>query len=354
VKKCVRFFHGAQYLCAISHTFPRPDVYAMSRLGYGHWIELQEPRTQADLLLRHCRNIAGSPVISVVMPLSDPKLMFLRQAIDSVRRQTYANWTLRIFGAGLTNPDVRRYLSNLSSEDPRIAVLVTDSAAPVSHLRLVAFDGDESPFVTTLNQHDLLAERSLELCAGLLSNSPSTEGVYTDHDVIDHHGRRCGPAFKPDFSLDLLYSYDYISCQIVHRTCNVQKAGGWCDLLSSARDYDLMLRILEFIDHSRIAHIPAILYHRRNGPASTSAGSRPDRGNCFRLALAGHLARRGVSAELLPTPSDFCRVAYDVTRLRPTVSIIIPTRDQPDLLETCVTSILTQGCSTLFIEVQGA
>src|SRR5262249_9416162 len=141
---------------------------------------------------------------------------------------------------------------------------------------------------------------------------------------------------------DLLYSYDYMCCQVLHRARNFRKVGGWRDPFSCARDYDLTLRVLEGIEGRQVSHIPVVLYHRRQESGWGPTGSRADAAECFRSALVDHLARRGICAEVLLTSTGCCRVKYDVGVPQPAVSIIIPTRDQPDLLEACVTSVLTR------------
>src|SRR5262249_24492217 len=272
----VRYCYAPPFLCAISHAYPRPDAAAISEIN--------------------------RPAISVLMPLRDPDPKLLREAIESVRSQTYANWTLRIAGAGLLDGDTADYLTHLPGEDPRISLALADSPAALSDVLSTAFCPDLSPHVacvTALNQHDVLAPQSLEVCAILLSRNPTIEVVYTDHDVIDHDGRRREPAFKPDFSPDLLYSYDYMGCQFVHRAQNFRKVGGWRDPFSCARDYDLTLRVLEHIEADQVSHIPAVLYHRRQESGLVPIGSRAAAAECFRSALAGHLARRGISAAVV-------------------------------------------------------
>src|SRR5204862_4370206 len=60
-----------------------------------------------------------------------------------------------------------------------------------------------------------------------------------------------------------------------------------------------------------------------------------------RRAIAGHLIRRGVAArvEACPENLESQRVIYELPEPRPSVSIIIPTRDRAELLERCLASI---------------
>src|SRR5262249_55507115 len=133
----VRYFYDPPFLCAIAHAYPRPDVDALSEID--------------------------KPAIAVLMPLANPNPKLLREAIDSVRSQTYRNWRLRIAGSGALDGDATDYLTNLPSEDPRISVALADSPARVSDVLSAAFGQRVFPYVTyvtALNQHDVLATRS--------------------------------------------------------------------------------------------------------------------------------------------------------------------------------------------------
>ncbi|MEI3380248.1 MAG: hypothetical protein V8R43_01085 [Dorea sp.] len=69
------------------------------------------------------------------------------------------------------------------------------------------------------------------------------------------------PNFKPDFSMDLFCSHNYITHFFVVKTNIIKEIGGFRPEYDGSQDYDLMFRCIENADS--IKHIPMILYHWR-------------------------------------------------------------------------------------------
>ena len=87
-------------------------------------------------------------------------------------------------------------------------------------------------------------------------------------------------------------------------------------------------------------HVPRVLCH-------TPAEARFAWGEAYEAgcrALKEHLARRGIAATVVEgAVAGTYRVRYELPDPRPLVSIVIPTRDQAGLLNTCVSSILDRS-----------
>ena len=106
-----------------------------------------------------------------------------------------------------------------------------------------------------------------------------------------------------------------------------------------AQDFDFILRCCE--KAHKIKHIPKVLYHWRNHPAST-AGDPTSKMYAYeagRAAVAAHFERIGLKAEVTMT-DQFGRYR---TRLlvegEPLISILIPNKDHKEDLEKCIRSI---------------
>ncbi len=93
-----------------------------------------------------------------------------------------------------------------------------------------------------------------------------------------------------------------------------------------AQDHDLVLRLTERARH--VAHVPLVLYHWRQSPASVTSSSDNKRW-AFEAgvrAVADHCDRVGIDAAVEMTAEDGC---YRVIRQlddEPLVSVVIPTR----------------------------
>jgi GT2 family glycosyltransferase len=101
--------------------------------------------------------------------------------------------------------------------------------------------------------------------------------------------------------------------------------------------------MLDALDDSQIMHIPYVLYHWRTLPQSTSSdlSAKPYALEASRGAVREHLERQGLSATVNANPDlpIFNRVTPRISGPAK-VSIVIPTRDQAEVLATCVSSIL--------------
>lgn len=156
---------------------------------------------------------------------------------------------------------------------------------------------------------------------------------YTDSDVT-FPGRSVAEGFlRPDFNLDLLRSCDYLGELLAIRRTSFQEVGGLA-VSNAAMLYDLALRVLDRFGETALGHIDDVLYHVPEGCLRV-----PEAG-VHRQALLQHLERNQIRSFISDgaIPGTW-RVTY-LPEGHPKVSILIPTKDQVDLLRACVDSIL--------------
>ncbi|ONF45082.1 glycosyl transferase [Marinobacter lutaoensis] len=167
-----------------------------------------------------------------------------------------------------------------------------------------------------------------------LAGAPdSCVAVYGDSLVRDG-GHIGGGAFRPDFNLDMLISNPgAMARNWLFRSSAVVALSGFDETLGTAFELDLILRVLEAGGFGAIGHVAE--------PLLISEPGRPVRNpEEERRVLLAHLARRGYDADVEANPAlGTYRVRYRHTGA-PLVSIIIPTKDQLPLLQTCVESLL--------------
>ncbi|MDR3299675.1 MAG: glycosyltransferase [Candidatus Accumulibacter sp.] len=179
------------------------------------------------------------------------------------------------------------------------------------------------------------APQLLLLLSDYLAIHPEWRAIYTDEDTVDANGERQSPAFKPDFNLELLRSADYIGSLFADR--NTLLAAGGYSIIPDAANFDGALRLADAGGDSAIGHIPDVLIHV---PPTVSA--RAAEGGAVQ-ALREHLVRRGIAGEVSQGLAEGVtrRVVYQHSGT-PLVSIIVPTRNRPELLQPCVESLLQQ------------
>ena len=284
--------------------------------------------------------LARTPLISIAMPVYNVERSMLMAAVDSVRNQFYPHWELCIADDASTLGETREVLDELKAlGDPRIKIQRLAENQGIAGASNVALELASGEHVGLLDNDDALTRDAL-LEAACRIVKDDADLIYSDEDKLDEAGAHVTPHFKPDFSPDYLSSNNYICHFSVIRRSLLQKIGGFRPGFDGAQDYDLILRASE--NTQNIVHIPKVLYHWRMSASSTAAdaSAKPETTAAGHKALTESLARRGIAGVVDPGPHpNTFRVRRDILG-EPLVSIIIPFRDKPELLQACVTSVL--------------
>lgn len=284
--------------------------------------------------------MVNKPRISILVPTYNTPELFLKQMIESLQKQSYTNWELCIADAtpqdGDRETSVKRIIDVYS--DKRIRYQFLDKNLGIAENTNYALGLATGEYIGLLDHDDLLEPNALfEVVNAVLSGA---ELVYTDEDkVLEDLSEYFAPHFKPDFSIDLLRSNNYITHFTVVKKNLVDKVGGFNSQFDGAQDYDFIFRCVE--NAKQIVHIPKVLYHWRMHEGSTAANQDSKRYafDAGAKAVQAHLERVGVSGIVESTENlGFYRVRYGI-KGEPLVSIIIPNKDNIDSLDLCLKSI---------------
>lgn len=282
-----------------------------------------------------------SPVISVLLPVYNSNLKWLRRAILSVQKQLYPRWELCIVDDASTDRKIWPFLQRRARQDQRIKLMRRTenghiSAASNDALRLATGD-----FVALLDHDDELAPTALYFVALALNKNRDLQLLYSDEDKLEEHNRRSEPYFKSDWNPELFLAQNFVSHLSVYRTDLIHRIGGFRIGFEGSQDYDLALRCIEQIRPEEIEHLPWVLYHWRAGDQSTASNptAKPYAQEAAQRAVEEHLKRTGVAGTVVPSHGVYLQTKYALPNARPMVSIIIPTRDQASPLKKCVNSI---------------
>ena len=281
------------------------------------------------------------PKISVIMPVYDPPLQFLDEAIGSVRKQLYSDWELCIADDASKNAAVRDLLKRHAAEDTRIKVVFRAENGHISRASNSALALATGEFIALFDNDDLLPEHALFCVAETIIANPNVGIIYSDEDKLSESGIRVDPYFKCDWNPELFLGHNLLSHLGVYRTDIVKAIGGFRYGFEGSQDYDLAARFIEQITPEQIIHIPRVLYHWRmlSGSTAMSIGGKPYALTASEKALNEHLVRRNIKGRVEALPIGLHRLRFSLPDNPPLVSIIIPTRNAVDLVRTCVTSI---------------
>ena len=284
------------------------------------------------------------PLFSVVMPVYNAPVRFLKKAIESVRNQAYDNWELCIADDKSTNKEIQVLLSGYASKDNRIKVVFREVNGHISKATNSALELVTGDYIALLDQDDELARHSLFMAADAINRNRRLQLIYSDEDKIDEYGTRFDPYFKTDWNKDLFYGQNMISHLGVYKTSLVKKVGGFRAGYEGSQDYDLALRCIEHLAPDEIYHIPHVLYHWRaiKGSTALAVSNKNYAYQAGLKALRDHLIRMNLPATAEENVYSSYRVKWNLPREHPMVSIIIPTKDKLDVLENCISSVLNK------------
>ena len=263
----------------------------------------------------------------------------LTACIQSVQNQTYDNWELCLVDDCSTDARVRETLRQFEGVE-RIKIKYRSENGHISRTTNDGIAMAEGEFVALLDCDDLYAENALYEIAKKLNEDHTLDFIYSDEDKLSEDGtKRRNPFFKPDWSPDTFMSLMYTCHLAVYRKSLLDEMGGLRVGLEGSQDYDLVLRVME--KTNRIGHVPKILYHWREREESTAndISAKPYIIETTKKAKLEALERRGVKGHLEYIKDIVMfRVVYEVVG-NPRVSIIIPSKDNYDILKQCLTSI---------------
>ena len=315
-------------------------VIDVHQVPYEDWIEYVESHYTCDETFEY------NPKISVIVPVYNCPDKFLIPCIESVLGQTYTNIVLCLSDDNSPDEHVRETMRKYEN-DPRVKCVYRKENGHISLNSNSAIEVADGEFIAFLDCDDTLSPNAIYEVVKAINEAKKKgidlDFIYSDEDKIDDEGKnRHMPHFKPDWSPDTMMSIMYTCHLGVYRKTLGDKTGWLREGFEGSQDYDFVLRLTELTTPEKICHIPKILYHWREHAGSTAlnVGSKPYFLEASRRAKVEALKRRGYRGRVELVGLTFqWRIVYDSVML-PLVSIIIPSKDNYDYLNRCISSLV--------------
>lgn len=273
---------------------------------YREWVETHPTGGGIDQ-----SSFAIRPLFSVIVPLFNTPLPYLKDMLDSVLAQTYAKWELILVNASPANQGMLDVLK--SYEDSRIKTVVVEKNLGIAGNTNIGIKHAAGDYIAFFDHDDVLDKNALLEYANAVNECSDVDLLYCDEDNFEEDvAKSHSPLFKPDLNLDLLYSHNYVVHMLTVSRRVIQAVELSPDYVSGAQDYDLTLKAWEVA--RAVRHIPSILYHWRIHSGSTNGGvmdSKPYAIEAGRRALEDHFQRRGVRCNV--SASSYINCVYDIS-----------------------------------------
>jgi O-antigen biosynthesis protein len=273
---------------------PGPDA-AQDPRPYAAWVPLRETRRAA------ARTPTG-PHLKILMVLGGAPTTGTAATLQSLHAQTVNRWSLTIVAP---EPELGSLARLVRSAVPRrsrrrIALLGAPAAAPANELLHLGLSETRGVGGALIFSGDVWAPDTVALLGVALQ--PDSV-VYADEDRINSEGGHEDPRLKPEYSPDFLASSAYLGRPIAFSSELTGDLPAFTSSNGAALERDFASAVCRRARH--VLHISEVLCHR-TGDVETPA-----------------VARR-----CPPRPRPAVKV-----------SIVIPFRDQPRFLRTCLDSV---------------
>ena len=305
--------------------------------GYEAWLARHKVDKRTLRRQKHAA-FAQKPLISIVIPLYCTPLPYLKELLESVRRQSYENWQLCL-ADGSPDDKAKEFIEKHYGREKRIVYrkLEENGGISVNTNEAVALAAGE--YLMLCDHDDTLEPDALyEIVKAI--NDTGADVLYTDEDKVSMDGRHYfDPNFKPDFNLFRLRENNYICHIFVVKKSLTDETELLRSEFDGAQDFDFILRCCE--KAQKITHIPKVLYHWRCHMDSTAAdpSSKAYAYEAGRKAVREHYQRLGIDAKVEMTERPGWYRSHVKVQGNPLISVIIPNKDHTDDLELCLFSM---------------
>ena len=172
--------------------------------------------------------------------------------------------------------------------------------------------------------------------------APDSLAVYGDTDELTDDGCRRRPQFKPKWSPEYALSWNYVGAAVAFRAAREIFPDDGEIHVPLAASFELLLHVAGNGKNGAIGHVPRILFHQMR-PEQTSDPVE-QRQQAEKMVVRRWLERRHKGGDVEESKAAdgtrLRRIIYPLAAPPPLVSVLIPSKDQPELLRTAVCSVL--------------
>lgn len=346
LRKCriIRYFYKAMRILLNSGPSRayRAVKYKLSSLIPYNYSKITVSRRKREEKTKFEKNIK----FSILVPLYNTPVSYLKAMICSVKRQTYKNWELCLAdGSDSEHPDVEKTVKHYMRNDSRILYNKLDNNRGISENTNACIKMATGDYIALFDHDDclhpsVLFENMLAIC------NHNADFIYTDEATFEGNNIRKITTFhfKPDYAVDNLRANNYICHFSVFSAELLGKVGGFRPEYDGSQDHDIILRLTA--QANKVWHIRKLLYFWRSHPDSVAAdiASKNYAVEAGIRAVKSSIENHGCECTVESStayPSIY-RIKYKL-KIHPLVSILIPNMNHTDDLKRCVDSVINKS-----------
>ena len=200
--------------------------------------------------------------VSIIMPCYNDGA-YIKEAIESIKRQTWRNIELVIIDDGSDDPETLAILRTI--DFPDVVMLAGEHRGP-SAARNLGIQKASGQYILPVDSDDVIEDTYVEKAARILDMQPEVGIVYCHADLF---GEKTGTWTLPDYSLRTFLIDNCIFVTSMFRKRHWEQVGGFCeDFVAGMEDYDFWLSLLGL--GCEVVQLEETLFHYRIKASSRS------------------------------------------------------------------------------------
>lgn len=198
--------------------------------------------------------------VSVIMPCyNDGK--YIKEAIASIKKQTYPSWELIIIDDGSDDEETKEIINSISDE--RIKILHTEHLRPAG-ARNHGIQHATGRYILPVDSDDMIDSTYMEKAVKMIESDSKIGVVYCYADLF---GEQQGRWDLPNYSFEKMLLDNIVFVTALFYKEDWEKVGGFSTtMVAGMEDYDFWLSIMGL--GREIYQIPETLFHYRIKPVS--------------------------------------------------------------------------------------
>jgi len=241
---------------------------------------------------------SSPPMVSVVMAVYNCE-QYLEEAVESILRQTFADFEFIIFDDGSTDGS-GEWLEAKAKEDPRIRLIRQENIGLTKALNrgLTLARGE---FVARMDADDIALPQRFQLQVGRFNADPELVLLGSEVEMTDKDGLELGSRGTPlthvEIRKQLLAGNGGAVTHPVamFRTESARLVGGYDERMTTTQEVDFFLRLSEV---GKVANLPETLLFWRQHNDSSNHRRSDEWPKMFRHCVREAIRRRGLESYL--------------------------------------------------------
>ncbi|MFL9839869.1 glycosyltransferase [Sphingomonas sp. ST-64] len=215
--------------------------------------------------------LANGPLVTVYIPCRNYG-RFLRQAIESVQRQLYANWEIILFDEA-SKDDTHEIADDFQRADPaRIQVVHNATPRGLQWIANRAIETAKGKYLVRLDADDWLDESALLAMVAKLESDPALGLVYGNYYYTDAEGNILG--VERGYDIDAEETSGHLpphgACTMV-RTRALKAVGGYSEDINAQDGWELWFKLRGRV---KAANLDTPIFYYRQHTTSLSRDSQ--------------------------------------------------------------------------------